>query len=113
MKLTLVPAAQILGMFVPVLRGRIRHPRVLAFVGRKPATVEIGPVVNRNVFCALADGFNVSPGPPIFNERHNLVGLQFTHEDEHCPTEHLLGSRQVPEPVEQPVDDQALLPPRP
>ena len=58
MKLTLVPAAQILGMFVPVLRGRIRHPRVLAFVGRKPATVEIGRVVKCTVFCALADGFD-------------------------------------------------------
>jgi hypothetical protein len=113
MKVTLVQAAQMLGISAPLLRWRIRHHRVLPFVGRKPATVEIGPVVNRNVFCALADGFNVAPLPPIFNERHNLVGLQFTHEDEHCPTDNLLGSRQVPEPVEQPVDDQALLPPCP
>jgi hypothetical protein len=102
MKLTLVQS-QILRISALLLRWRIR--RVLAFVERKPATVEIGPVVNRNVFCALADGFDVTPVTPIFNERHNLVGLRFTHEDEHCPTDDLLGS--------QPVDDQALLPPRP
>jgi len=113
MKLTLVQAAEILGTSALLLRWRIRHHRVLAFVGRKPATVEIGPVVNRNVFCALTDGLDVTPVTPIFNERNNLVGLQFTHEDEHCPTDDLLGSQQVPEPVEQPVDDQALLPPRP
>ena len=112
MKLMLVQA-QILGISAPLLRWRIRHPRVLAFVGRKPATVEIGPVVNRNVFCALADGLDVMPVTPILNERHNLVGLQFTHEDEHRPTDDLLGSQQVPEPVEQPVDDHDLLPPRP
>jgi hypothetical protein len=111
MKLRL--AAQILGISAPLLRWRIRHHRVLAFVGRKPATVEIGAVVNRNVFCALADGLDVTPVTPIFNERHNLVGLQFTHEDEHCLTDDLVGSQQVPEPVELPVNDQDLLPPRP
>jgi hypothetical protein len=112
MKLRL--AAQILGISAPSLRQRIHHHRVLAFVGRKPATVGIGPVVNRTVFCALADGFDITPVTPIFNnERHNLVGLQFTHEDEHRLTDDLLRSQQVPEPVELPVDDQDLLPPRP
>ena len=38
MKLTLEEAAQILGISPPLLRWRIRHPRVLAF-GRKPAPV--------------------------------------------------------------------------
>jgi hypothetical protein len=61
----------------------------------------------------MADGLDVTPVTPIFNERHNLVGLQFTHENEHRPTEDLLGSQQVLEPVEQPVDEQDLLPPRP
>jgi hypothetical protein len=41
MKLMLVQTAQILGISAPLLRWRIRHPRVLAFVGRKPAPVEL------------------------------------------------------------------------
>jgi len=41
MKLTLVQAAEILGTSAPLLRGVIRHPRVLAFVGRKPAPVAL------------------------------------------------------------------------
>jgi hypothetical protein len=40
MKLTLEEAAQILGISAPLLRWRIRHPRVLSF-GRKPAPVEL------------------------------------------------------------------------
>jgi hypothetical protein len=63
MKLMLVQA-KIPGVSAPVLRWRIRHHRVLAFVGRKPATVEIGPVVKCTVFCALADGFDVTPVTP-------------------------------------------------
>jgi len=46
MKLTLEQAAQILGISAPLLRWRIRHHRVLAFVGRKPATVELAAVLN-------------------------------------------------------------------
>jgi hypothetical protein len=45
MKLTLVQAAQILGIFAPLLRWRSGHHRVLAFVERKPATVELATIL--------------------------------------------------------------------
>jgi hypothetical protein len=40
-----VVASQTLGIFVTLLRWRIRHPRVLGSVERKPATVELAAVL--------------------------------------------------------------------